>query len=445
MRTFQHWLAIPCLLLLAAAAAAGEAPDGASVVLRVGTSGDYAPFSRAVSGEDGDAAHYEGFDIAVARAYARDRGLEIEWVRFHWPKLLDDLRAGRFDVAMSGITVRPERSGVGRFTVPLVESGAVVLVLELERWRDAEGLDHPIARIGVNAGGHLERFARSRFPRATLIAVPDNEAVIRALLDGALDAAVSDTLEAPIWLARGEGMQVLGPFSRDRKAYLVHPDHPDLAEDLDAWLMAREADGALAELRRQLLGEAALAPVATPLGALLAAVDERLSLMPMVGAAKRDQGIPLEVPEREALVLDAAVAGVRQAAERRGVPAPSSAAVRALFRAQMEAAKRIQWLAVQGEDLSGPYPDVDEVLRPALLRIGDRIATLLVALPPSLEPETVRLAARAELRAPHLDTASVDAIADAISAVSAAHDASPGPPDEAENPVKRDPQQGGRL
>ena len=46
--------------------------------LRVGTSGDYAPFSETQAGKSA----YRGFDIAVAEAFARDRGYAIEWVAF---------------------------------------------------------------------------------------------------------------------------------------------------------------------------------------------------------------------------------------------------------------------------------------------------------------------------------------------------------------------------
>src|SRR4029450_820867 len=46
--------------------------DAARPVLRDGTSGDYAPFS-----ERDVAGLRAGFDVDVARAYARERGLEI--------------------------------------------------------------------------------------------------------------------------------------------------------------------------------------------------------------------------------------------------------------------------------------------------------------------------------------------------------------------------------
>ena len=50
-------------------------------------------------------------------------------------------------------------------------------------------LDRPAVRIAVNQGGHLERVARARFPRATIAAIPDNAVVREALRAGKADAA----------------------------------------------------------------------------------------------------------------------------------------------------------------------------------------------------------------------------------------------------------------
>ena len=98
----------PLFLALVAAVAPAAAQQAAP--LRIGVSGDYPPFSFA-PGED--PMVLQGFDLAVGRAYATDRQRELEIVRFRWPELLADLAAERFDVAMSGITIRPERSVAG--------------------------------------------------------------------------------------------------------------------------------------------------------------------------------------------------------------------------------------------------------------------------------------------------------------------------------------------
>lgn len=384
-------------------------------ILRVGTSGDYAPFSSISDIE------YGGFDIAVARAYAAERGLELRFVPFVWRELSSSLAANRFDVAMSGITIRPERTALGRFSVTVAETGAVVLGRPKGRFRTVGDFNRRPIRIGVNAGGHLERVTTAHFSRATVIAIPDNAAVRETLLAGGLDAAVTDTLEAPHWLEGRDDLDLLGPFTTDRKAYLVRADRPELASDLDAWLLEREADGSLLALRLEYFGPEA-ADRFTPLDSLLAAMDERLSLMPLMAVAKRRQGMPLEVPMREEIVLDAAVESARVAAERVGQAMPDAQVVKHLFRAQMEAAKEVQWNAIRDPDYArpDPVPDVDTELRPALLRIGDRIGQLLVSLPAGLAGDVVRGAARDQLRTPWLSDAAKQAIAEAITALSTA-------------------------
>ena len=284
--------------------------DGETGLLRVGTSGDYPPFSRAAA----DASlGVEGFDIDVARAYAEARGLELQLVRFRWPELLDDLAAGRFDVVMSGVTVRPERSVAGLFTVPVLTSGAVLLLRDDGRFADASALDAAWVRIAVNAGGHLERTARARFPNATLLPIADNGAVLAELGAGRVDAVMTDTVEAPLWQARLPGLRRLGPLTQDHKAYLLPANDGERAADLDRWLLAREADGTLARLRAQWIGEGA-APAATPLAALLAAVKERLALMPAVAEAKRPTAA---VAERRSSCRSTRPAGSASAPPRR--------------------------------------------------------------------------------------------------------------------------------
>jgi cyclohexadienyl dehydratase len=407
------WLA--CALALAVLACAAAPP--AARVLRVGTSGDYAPFSLAAG------AGYEGFDISAVTAFARERGLELEWVRFRWPELLPDLAAGRFDLALGGVTVRPERSLAGRFTLPLAETGAVALVGADSPARALSDLDRPERRVAVNRGGHLERVARAALPRAALLPLSPNAAVLAALVEGRADAAISDTGEAAVWRREAPGLRVLGPFTRDRKAWLVRADQAALAAELDAWLLAREADGSLARWRTEHLGAAGPASAGAA-AALLAAFDERLALMPEVAAVKRARGLPLEDPPRETRVVDAALAAAREEALRAGRPAPAEPALRALWRAQIEAAKAVQRAAAAAP--AAAAPDLERELRPALERIDARAVRLLVALHAPLDCAAAHAAARDGLRTPGLAAAERSALADALVAASGGN--CPAPP-----------------
>jgi cyclohexadienyl dehydratase len=388
-------LAIAALLL----ACAGGAPPPRDVI-RVGTSGDYAPFSQRDA-----TGRRSGFDVEVARAYARERGLRIRWVPLRWAALDRDFAGGRFDVVMSGVTVRPERSLAGRFSVPVATSGLVLLVGEPPAgpMRLDSGL-----RLVVNAGGHLEREARRLFPGAALRPLSPNAAVREALLAGEADAAVTDTLEAPAWLAGTSGLRVLGPYTRDWKAYWLPASAAERARDLDAWLLAREADGTLAALRARTLPAGVGAASATPLAALGAAIEERLALMPQVAEAKRASGAAVRAPAQERAVLAAALASVREAAVHAGTTAPSDAAVGAFFTALIDAAREIQEHTLAGPKAAEPA-DLERSLRPALARISERIAWLLVRLPPALEEADVKQAL-----APLEDTAVTAATRDRV-------------------------------
>ena len=405
------------------------AASGAGDLLRVGTSGDYAPFSIEIPEAAAGGADFQGLAPDIARAYAKDRRLTLLFVPFRWPDLVADLEAGRFDVAMGGVTVRPERSLSGRFTLPITGSGAVALVPAAGPIEGVEGLDRPGLRIAVNAGGHLERTARQHFPRATLLPTPNNADVMTQLEKGKADAVITDTREAPHWRAKRPGLRTLGPFTRDHKAFLVSAQRPELARDLDAWLLANERNGRLAQWRSRHLGDEPGGETPRPvLSGLLAAMAERLALMPGVAEAKRTAGSPVEVPAREARVLDAALARVRESEASLGIPAAEripEAAVRRLFVAQIEAAKAIQHRVLAEPRPSGgaPPPALETELRPALLRVGDRIARLLVQLPPGIPDDEIRTRSRLEFAGLGLPESRIDDLARGLIAV----DSRPGP------------------
>jgi cyclohexadienyl dehydratase len=382
--------ALAALALFAALAA-----NAADKTLRVAVTGDYPPLCELT--ETGD---YAGLDPDVARAFAAERGYAIEWVTLSWPELDAALAAGRFDVAMTGVTVRPDRSIAGRFSLPIAESGAVVLARDPALASEA-ALAQPGVSLTVNAGGHLERVARALFPSAAITPLQGNAAVRDAFASGAAVAVVTDTLEAARWRALVPGAAQLGPLTRDGKAYWLPADRSALAAELDAWLLAREGDGTLARLRAHALGaEQAERRTALPALALIAALAERLALMPAVAEAKRASGAPVLVPEREAAVISAAVASVRAAARSDARAAPAPLALEKFFGALLEVSRGVQSAVLAAPAPASPASvaayDLDTQLRPALTRITERIAALVPRLPTRLSESALseELAAR---------------------------------------------------
>src|SRR5262249_7102143 len=135
--------------------------------------------------------------------------------------------------------------------------------------------------------------------------------LVDRVLAGTADAIVTDSAEERAW--RRPELASLGPMSYDRKAILVQKDAPELSQWIDAWLARLEADGWLPGLRRQRLDDAPISPAGWDREAVLADVELRCGLMPLVKRAKIAQGLPVEDRAQEARVLERVEAAARQA------------------------------------------------------------------------------------------------------------------------------------
>ena len=374
MTRYARGWRLAALLVLASACVRAHP---ALPVLRVGTTGDYPPFSVERDGT------FSGLDLEIAIRFAAESHYRLEIIRVRWPDLTRALAAGKFDLAIGGVTMRPERAVVGTFSRPIARTGAVVLARREPDGRPPD-LGRPGLRIGVNAGGHLERVGARLFPQAVLVRTTDNGALPALLAAGAADAILTDDVEADGFAARVPDAARVGPLTRDRKAFLGRD--PALVARLDAWLRAHEADGTLAILRGRWLGAARADARSLPsadLDALLALIELRLSVMPAVAAAKRDAGRPIRDPPQEARVLAAA----RASALDRGLP-PESADN--LVSAVVEASR-----AVQEGFLERPWTverlDLDREARPALARLSDLIVARAADLAGDPEPAALDL------------------------------------------------------
>lgn len=364
----------------------------------MGSTGDYPPFSqRAADGA------WSGFDIDVARAWARDRGQRVEIVATRWPDLEGALMRGDFDVAMSGVTVRADRLLAGRFTAAVARTQAVLVV--------RRGAPAP-RRVGVNRGGHLERVARASLSGVELVVIDDNR-LDAALASGTVDALVTDGLELRALAATD--LVVDRILSDDRKAYFLRPDGDVLTADLDAWLAARERDGWLPAQRARLLGDGTPSPPPPAVARVVDLVGRRLMLMPSVAAAKRVAGLPIVDAAREAEVETRAVV---RAARAGLAPEP----YRRLVRAQIAAARAVQEIA------PAVAPGPLTAVRAAIDRVDAAVLPALVeAVPITTPAATLAAAIRRDAALPGLPDDVTQPLAVALRALTRGAGAARGP------------------
>jgi cyclohexadienyl dehydratase len=236
---------IACLFMASPGHAADLAGVKAAGVLRVGTTGDYKPF--AFREPDGS---YRGADITMARQLATQLGVRVVFVPTVWAKLNEDFTAGRFDIAVGGVTILPAREKIADFSTAMLTDGKrpIVRCADKDRFTSVAAIDEPGVRVVVNPGASNEEFAHSHFPHAKLTVHPDNTSVFDEIVAGREDVMVTDGIEVDHQsLLHPElcAANVSAPFTRLEKAFML-PKDPAFVAAVDAWWAGEVASGSWA-------------------------------------------------------------------------------------------------------------------------------------------------------------------------------------------------------
>jgi len=221
--------------------------------LRVAHTNDYRPFSYLAP--DGTPT---GIDADIAQRFAAALGVRLQWVDTTWSALANDLAAGRFDVAMSGVSITADRARVGCFSAPYFTTGktAMTRCAASRRFDSIADLDRPDVTIVVNRGGTNERFVAAHSTRATVLVRDDNRAAIDTLAAGGADAMITDAVEARVESRADPRLCVAEPpvlFDTVEKAYLFADDAAWKAW-IDAQLDALRRDGTLTAIFERYVG-----------------------------------------------------------------------------------------------------------------------------------------------------------------------------------------------
>ena len=214
--------------------------------LRVGTTGDYAPFSaRAADGA------LVGIDIDLARSLGAALDVEVAFVTTSWPTLMADLQSEAFDIAMSGISRAPFRARVADFSDAYHVGGKTPIVRceDREQFASLAAIDRPEVRAVVNPGGTNERFTRATLTQAPLSVFPDNTRIFSEIAEGRADVMFTDAIEVQLQTALDPRLCAALPgrtLTHQEKGFLL-PRGGDGAwlRFVDLWLAQVRGDGTL--------------------------------------------------------------------------------------------------------------------------------------------------------------------------------------------------------
>lgn len=219
----------------------------ASGCLRVAYRPDSLPF--AFVNDEGETV---GFDIDLAHALANDLGVTLELYRVPREQSLEAVKAGQFDIVMSGVAVTPQVSAKVEMSQPYLEENLAFLVRDHRRsafsdWSSIQKLD---PKVGVVAGDRkFSRWLESLLPGADLVPIESPRPFLRGQ-DESLDAILVGAEGGAAWTLIYPSFAVAVPQPHPIRVPLAYPvpdGAPDWLNYINHWLDVRRTDGTLDE------------------------------------------------------------------------------------------------------------------------------------------------------------------------------------------------------
>jgi ABC-type amino acid transport substrate-binding protein len=216
--------------------------------LRVGYAPDRLPY--AFRNETGQLV---GFDVEMAHALARDLGVGLQFHRVAIDSMRELLNAGRLDVAMSGLTITPERLQQMAFSAPYLEETLAFVVSDHRRdefrSRDAvKALEHP--RLAVTGSAYYAVKIREYLPHAEIV-VLDSPRAFFTQPEAGFDALVYAAEAGSAWTLIYPAFTVAVPHPdvlRVPLGYAVARRDREMADFLSAWIQLKRNDATIRRL-----------------------------------------------------------------------------------------------------------------------------------------------------------------------------------------------------
>lgn len=218
-------------------------------VLKVGSTGDYQPMSYL----DPETGSYVGFDAELTEDLADALGVEVEYVETSWPTLMEDTLAGKFDLAICGITVTDDRKEKALMSDGYLKNGKTLLCRaeDTDKYASLEAANHPEVRVMENPGGLNEKFARENLPDATLIIHEANQEIPGLVASGEADVMITEVMEAGYYVGQDSRLAaplIHEPFTHGELGILMPKGSEDLLDYVNEFLAKEKDSGRIDEL-----------------------------------------------------------------------------------------------------------------------------------------------------------------------------------------------------
>ena len=224
--------------------------------IRIGTTGDYRPMSY-LNEKTGE---YEGIDAELSKIIAESLGVKIEYIPTTWKTLSADALAGKFDIALCGISRNYAREkilemsdgyGIGIF-------GKTILCRkkDAKKFKTLADINKPEVRVMINPGGTNEKFAYANLKNAKIIVFEENAEIPHQISIGNADIMITETVEALNYIKLDKNLAaplIDKPFTKHSCGILMQKGDQEFLNYINFVLAEIRMDGTLEKLENKYL------------------------------------------------------------------------------------------------------------------------------------------------------------------------------------------------
>ena len=210
-----------------------------SGALTVATDASFPPFEYVEEGSK----DIVGFDIDLMNAIAEKAGLDIQYQNVAWDPLLAGMANCQYDMAISAMTITPERAEQFSFSDPYINAGQIVAVAI-----DNDTVTGPADLVGATIGAQIGTTGamEAEAIQDTTVKVYDTyELAFLDLANGQIDAVIADYPTAVAFVnANADSLKVVGDvFTDESYGVAFCKGNDELISQVNAALAELQSEG----------------------------------------------------------------------------------------------------------------------------------------------------------------------------------------------------------
>ena len=248
----RFWLGLAMMSALTATA-------NAQATLQVGSYPSNPPFEFKT-----DSGQFQGFEVDLIKAVADKLGMTPEFSDLGFQALFAATASHRVDVAISSITITPDRLKNQDFTQPYLDDGLALIAgpaSALKSMADVKG-----ATLGAIASSTGEAWIKGHTAELGIAGNKSYDTASNMFLDtanGRVDGSVNDEAGSLYAFKSMRGMRVVATMPADEHIGMMLPKGSPLTPKVNDALTALKQDGTVAKLYAKWFGADAAADSST--------------------------------------------------------------------------------------------------------------------------------------------------------------------------------------